>query len=84
MAFAQLGSLKVLAVAAGNGAGARVCTGAVVGDKVIGIFASDAAGANQQVCTASFEPVVTVADQLQQTATNLTNFVGLVLIAKRV
>jgi hypothetical protein len=61
-------SFKILGVAAGNGAGARTATGAAVGDRVLGIWNhTDGATA-----TASFESVVTVVDQIQQTATNLT------------
>lgn len=65
-------------VAAGNGAGARTMTGALVGDKVIAVInltdsTNDAADA---------EAVVTVNDQLQQSGTNHTGDKWLVLTVR--
>lgn len=61
---------RFLAFAGHNGAGACTLTGAKVGDKVTGII--DLAGATVSAA-ASFEAVITVADQIQQTsASNLS------------
>lgn len=62
-------ALKTFVVAAGNGAGARTATGAKIGDKVFTcVNLTDLADQ-----TASFETTISVADQIQQTGTDLTN-----------
>jgi hypothetical protein len=65
-------------VAAGNGAAARTCAVAAVGDVVqSAVKISDGTDVS-----ASFESTVTVAAQLQQTATNLTGVSVLVTLKR--
>lgn len=61
-------SLKWYKVAAGNGAGARTMTGAAVGDVVILVWNVT----DSTIDAADAESTITVADQIQQTATNHT------------
>jgi hypothetical protein len=77
---AVFGKLKMISFDGRNGAGACTATGAVDGDIVLAVFGitSGALGA----ADASFEAIVTVDDQIQQSAaTNLSanDFVALLL-----
>jgi len=63
--------LKFITVDGRNGAGAITATGAVVGDKVIGVAGMTAGALG--AATASFEATITVVDQVQQSsASNLS------------
>lgn len=63
--------LKFITVDGRNGTGAITATGAVVGDMVIGVAGLTAGALGS--ATASFESVVTVVDQVQQSsASNLS------------
>lgn len=70
-------SLKVVLVAAGNGAGARTATGLAVGDTVRAVIDLT----DETDVTASFEATVTVVNQIQQSATDLTGDKVLVVAA---
>ena len=69
-------SIKLFKVAAGNGAGARTMTGAVVGDKVLNVWNVT----DSTLDIADVETTITVADQIQQTATDHTSDVWLVFV----
>jgi hypothetical protein len=72
------GALQQLVCTAGNGAGARTLTGAAVGDRVVGVFNHTDGAMN----TAAFESTITVINQIQQTATDLTSKACLVTLIK--
>lgn len=74
-------ALRFLAFAGKNGAGACTLTGAKVGDTVAGVV--DLAGASASAA-ASFETVITVANQIQQTsASNLSAVKYAVILGAR-
>lgn len=63
---AVLGGAKLISFTGSNGAGACTATGAAVGDKVIAVAGLTTGSLGD--ADASFEDVVTVADQIQQTS----------------
>lgn len=66
-----LTGLKFISVDGRNGAGAITATGAVVGDKVIGVVGITGGALGD--ATASFEGTITVVNQIQQSsASNLS------------
>jgi hypothetical protein len=72
------GALDQFMVTAGNGSGARTCTGATVGDKVVAVMnITDGVDSS-----ADFETTITVADQIQQTQTNIDNDKVIVTVIK--
>lgn len=67
------GCLDVNVAVGGNGAGARTCTGAAVGDRVVSVISRGDAGASGTKVSSSFETTITVVNQIQQTATDLSS-----------
>jgi hypothetical protein len=64
----SVAAFKTVVVASGNGVGARTATGLKVGDRVFtAVNLTDLADQS-----ASFESTITVVDQIQQSATDLT------------
>lgn len=65
--------LTTLVAAGRNGAGAITLTGATVGQRVLFVIGAPTAGGTLASPNSSFESVITVADQIQQSAaTNLS------------
>lgn len=77
---AVLTGIDIISFDGRNGAGACTATGAVVGDKVIGVFGITGGALGD--ASASFETTVTVTDQIQQSSgSNLSanDYVALLL-----
>jgi len=80
---ALLTNAKVLSFTGKNGAGACTCTGAAVGDRVIGVAGITAGGIGG--AAASFESTITVVNQIQQSsASNLSTLSYVVILAPAV
>ena len=73
-------TMNFLAFTGKNGAGACTCTGAVVGDAVIGIVNIT----DVSTATSSFETTITVVDEIQQSSSsNLSTKKFAVILGKK-